>query len=270
MRCPECGTNWNDPTPACPGCGATVQSTTSPFGRVGGAARDIHDRRDHDVLAPSRAAEPLAERVGGRLVDFARGGREVFGEVLCIEHVTAEHPDFDWCRFLARVIWFGVFVLLPLAALHVVLTQLGPLSVLLAVFALWMLVKFLMPQNLWAFIHMASVLNPFGRRHEATIPVRHLRVRTPEGWQVMVRMKGRPLRGTLMQDDEATFFGDWRDGVLFSKRAFVHGTQSWVELEGAYAWAGLAAAVIVLIALAYYLHLAVSNVTQQLPDSVYL
>lgn len=203
-------------------------------------------------------------------MDLMPGGREVYGEVVCIEHVAAEHPDFEWCRFLSRVVWFGVFVLLPLAALHVVLTQLGPLSVLLAVFGLWMLVKFLMPQNLWAFIHMASVLNPFGRRLEATIPVRHLRVRTPEGWQVMVRMKGRPLRGTLMQDDEATFHGDWRDGVLFSKRAYVHRTRSWVELEGANAWAGLTAALIVLATLAYYLHLAVSNVAQQLPESVRL
>ena len=265
MRCTDCGTNWNTTSRTCPGCGAAapaVFSAPAPsLAPNGGQAVDWQ----HGVLSQQPAAGPLAGGVAAHSSDAPPSSSEVFGEVVCIEHIAAEHPDFDWCRFVSRLVWFGVFVLLPLAALHVVLTQLGPLSLLVALFGLWMLVKFLMPQNLWSFIHVATMLNPFGRRNEATIPVRHLRVRTPEGWQVMVRMKGRPLRGSVMQEDEATFVGIWRDGVLFSKRAYVHRTRSWVEMEGAYTWAGLAVSLIVLAALAYYLHLAVTNVTSQMP-----
>lgn len=270
MRCTDCGTNWNRTSPTCPGCGAAAPGAVpAPAPSLASNRGSVADWL-HGALSQPPAQGPLAGDGGAHSSETPGRGREVFGEVVCVEHIAAEHPDFDWCRFLSRVVWFAVFVLLPLAMLHVVLTQLGPLSVLLAVFGLWMLVKFLMPQNLWSFLHVASMLNPLGRSHEATIPVRHLRIRTPDGWQVMVRMKGRPLKGTLMQDDEATFFGVWRDGVLFSKRAYVHRTRSWIELEGAYTWVGLTAAVIVLATLAYYIHVAVSNVTQQLPVSISL
>ena len=270
MRCTNCGTN-NPTSRACPGCGTPAPASAFPgpapsLAPNGGQAADWR----HGGLSQPTAPGPLVGHVATSTADAAPGGSEVFGEVVCIEHSAAEHPDFDWCRFFSRLVWFAVFVLLPLAALHIVLTHLGPLSLLLAVFGLWMLVKFLMPQNLWAFIHMASMLNPFGHRSEATIPVRHLRVRTPEGWQVMVRMKGRPLRGSLVQDDEATFMGVWRDGVMFSKRAYVHRTRAWVEMEGAYTWAGLAVSLIVMATLAYYLHLAVRNVTEQLPATMNL
>lgn len=219
---------------------------------------DIIQRRD---LSPASTGRPPES-----LQPIPASG-EVFGEVVSIEHIAAEVPDFDWCRFLTRFVWFGVFVLLPIAAFVIIGTHLGSLSLLLAIFVMWMLVKFLMPQNLWALIHMATVLNPFGRR-EATVPVRHLRVRTPEGWQVMVRMKGRPLRGSVMQEDDATFLGAWRGGVLFSKRAYVHRTRSWVEMEGAYSWVGLVISLIVLATLTYYVHAAITNVTARLPASL--
>lgn len=270
MRCTDCGTNYNTVSSTCPGCGALALvpfSASAPS--LASNGEDVFDWQNGDL---SQLPIPglLAGGVAMHAADVAPRSSEVFGEVVCIEHIAAEHPDFDWCRFLSRLVWFVAFVLLPLVGLHIVLTHLGPLSLLLAIFGLWMLVKFLMPQNLWAFIHMASYLNPFGHRNEATIPVRHLRVRTPEGWQVMVRMKGRPLRGSLMQDDDATFIGVWRDGVLFSKRAYVHRTRAWVEMEGAYTWAGLAVSLIVLATLAYYLHLAVSNVTDQMPATISL
>ena len=84
----------------------------------------------------------------------------------------------------------------------------------------------------------------------------------------MVRMKGRPLRGSVMQEDDATFLGAWRGGVLFSKRAYVHRTRSWVEMEGAYSWVGLVISLIVLATLTYYVHAAITNVTAHLPASL--
>jgi len=267
MRCTDCGTNWNTTSRHCPACGAAAAASfpapVPPLMPEGGAVADWA----HGGLAPPSAPGSLADHDA---TAAPPRGSEIFGEVVGIEHIAAEHPDFDGCRFFSRLIWFAVFVLLPLAALHIVLTGLGPLSLLLAVFGLWMLVKFLMPHNLWAFIQLASMLNPFAHRNEATVPVRHLRVRTPEGWQVMVRMKGRPQRGSIMPDDEATFLGVWRDGVLFSKRAYVHRTRAWVEMEGAYTWAGLAVSIIVLTTLAYYLQLAVRNVTDQMPATIIL
>jgi hypothetical protein len=190
---------------------------------------------------------------------------QLTGDVIFIEQVAGEQPDFDWCRFLARCVWFGVIILIPLVALHLVLVHLGPLSLLLSLFALLILLRFLMPQNLWALVHLIALLNPFNRHNGPGVPVRHLRVRTNDGYEVMVRMKGRPLRGNLMMDDEVTFRGTWRDGVLFSRRAYSHRTASWIEMECDRAWASLIAAIMVLLTLTYYLHIAIQSVTQHLP-----
>jgi hypothetical protein len=183
---------------------------------------------------------------------------ELTGDVLYIEQVAGEQPDFDWCRMLTRLVWCGITIVVPLVMLHVVFTHLGPLSGLLALFGLYLVFKWLSPTNVLSLVHLGILFNPFGRRNDPTVPVRHLRVRTPEGYETMVRMKGRPLRGAVMQDDEMTFQGTWRDGVLFSRRAFSHRTRSWVEMEVAQSWAGLLASLMVLLTLLYYLHAVVS------------
>jgi hypothetical protein len=121
------------------------------------------------------------------------------------------HPDFHWVRFLVKlavlggvVYYYGVLILLLLAAIVLFMWLLSKVPFLSTVAA--QVVGFLLTRRL-----MGPV---------ASVPVRDIRVRDSGGQEVLVRMKGQLVYGSVSVGDDIAVQGWDRRGMLVFRRGY--------------------------------------------------
>lgn len=123
-------------------------------------------------------------------------------------------PDFRWGRLLLKlaliggaIYYFGAVVLIGLALLLVLA---------------WLVSKIL-PQNflssvaveLTSFLLTRKLLGP-----APTVPVRDIRVRDSAGQEVLVRLKGQLISGSISVGDDVVVEGWDRNGMLLFRRGY--------------------------------------------------
>lgn len=243
VRCPECGLKTPSDASSCEICSAALPQHLVAAGSnvpvPSGAAEpwpwEVPDttasaiHRPRAVAPPAITSPPRNPSLHGDLV----------GRVILMEAPYQEKPDFDWCKFSTKALWFLLLVASPILLLHVVLTKLGALPLILAVVGVFFLLRFITPSNLFALWRLHAVLTPFKRQDQEMVPVRYLRVRDDNEDEWTVRMKGNMCLGNVSPDDLVSLWGYWRGGTLFVKRGYNHRTRSQIAFQNSYSWIGL-------------------------------
>jgi hypothetical protein len=214
---------------------------------------------DSTVPSPFSFSGALARPAQGQISAHAHNedkrvaSAELSGRVIAAEPVIHEQPDFDWCKFATRLLWFLLLVVSPFILLHTVLVHLGALQVVFAIIGFLFLLRFFSPTSIFSLIQLNMFLNPL-RRHEAEqIPVRYFRVRDSHEREWIVRMKGQIDGGNIAPDDLISAWGKWRSGALALSRAYNHRTQSYVFVRTSQSRMMLAATVgLILFVVIYF------------------
>jgi hypothetical protein len=177
---------------------------------------------------------------------------DLIGRVIMMEPPHQEKPDFDWCKFVTKLLWFLLLAAFPFLLLHAVLVKLGALPALLAVAAMIYLLRFITPSNLLSMLYLNAALNPLRRRETELVPVRYLRIRDDDEVEWMVRVKGNFEHGNLSTDDLVSLWGRWRGGTLFVRRGYNHRTRSRIGIQHSYSWIGLALTLAMILLVVCY------------------
>jgi len=266
MRCMDCG-RLNDANEyTCGFCGATLRSDRAAFSSPPNGNTRASDQPRLPQFPDSTMSSPFS--FYGALTRPAQGqipaqaltedkrvaSAELSGRVIAAEPVIHEKPDFDWCKFATRLLWFLLLVVSPFILLRAVLVHLGALPVIFAIFGFLFLLKFISPTNIFSLIQLNMFLNPL-RRHEAEqIPVRYFRVRDSHEREWIVRMKGQIDGGNIAPDDIISAWGKWRSGALALSRAYNHRTQSFVFVRTSQSWIMLAATAGLILFIGIYFY----------------
>ncbi len=268
IRCMDCGRGNEATDQVCEFCGGTLRSDQTTFSNPldGNGAGRQQGLPQFQSLAGSEA--PMSLSVSGpaarsvqrqdptqdQIEDKRVANADLRGRVIAAEPVIHEHPDFDWCKFATRLLWFLLLVVSPFMLLRTVFAHLGALPAIFAIFGFLFLLRFFSPTNIFSLIQLNLLLNPL-RRHEAEqVPVRYFRVRDLDEREWIVRMKGRLDGGNIAPDDLISAWGNWRSGALNLLRAYNHRTQSYVFVRTPHSWMMLVATVGLIIFLCIYFY----------------
>jgi hypothetical protein len=233
---------------------APAASELWPWETPAGAAPAV--QRSCTGVPPTIATNPKTPSLQGDLV----------GRVILMEAPYQERPDFDWCKFFTKALWFLLLVASPILVLQVVLTKLGALPVILAVVGVFVLLRFVTPSNLFALWRIYSVMSPIKRQDQEMVPVRYLRVRDDNEDEWTVRMKGNTCLGNVSTDDLVSLWGYWRGGTLFVKRGYNHRTRSQIEFQNSYSWIGLVVTIGVILFLFGWFYQPIHTLGQRIHE----
>ncbi|MCG3148936.1 MAG: hypothetical protein PCFJNLEI_02388 [Verrucomicrobiae bacterium] len=276
VRCPECGLKTPGNAPLCENCNATLpqhlvaagsNASVSSGWNIAQAALPVTAQepwlgeapaiqRSRTSTPPTIAPTPRNPSLQGDLV----------GRVILMEAPYQEKPDFDWCKFFTKVLWFLLLVASPILLLHVVLTKLGALPVILAVVGVFFLLRFITPSNLFALWRLHAVMSPLKRQDQEMVPVRYLRVRDENEDEWTARMKGNTCLGNVSPDDLVSLWGYWRGGTLFVKRGFNHRTRSQIQFQNSYSWIGLVVTLGVILFLFCWFYQPIHTLGQRMHE----
>ncbi len=183
------------------------------------------------------------------------------GHVLLVEHIGHEREDFRFIHLLARGLMVVVAAGSPILILAASLVVLGPGAVLLIALGGWLASRVISPSAMFgAWLALLGC-----RTEQAGEPVLYFRLRTREDGELMVRAKGRMRHGHIYAGDSLTCWGRWQNGVLLLRRAFNHGTNSWIEPRPRDIWLALMVALALSAGSIAILLSAAAQVVEQAP-----
>lgn len=107
----------------------------------------------------------------------------------------------------------------------------------------------------WTGLFWFAYLVHANRRPEEQVPVSYARLREVHSEsEVMVRLKGLLSRGNVAADDQVSFDGMWRDGVLMATHGMNHRTQTAIDFHRSRWWLGLLLTSVLAAGMAARLH----------------
>jgi hypothetical protein len=186
-----------------------------------------------------------------------RRHKNVSGEVIAVEATHMEPPGFNIFYFLTRLCWGIIFIGIPFLILRTLWAALGGLAVILSIVILYYSLRNLNPLNLLALVHLLGFFNPFHRR-EDQLPVRYYRLRTEEGNEHVIRLKGHYKAGNCSLGDMVTFWGRWRNGTFFARKGYNERTASKILVRRDYSILAFSLTIaftimVVITCISYYL-----------------
>ncbi len=217
MYCPRCGFLNDDSASVCGACGASlagVPPTTNPVAPTL-VVEPMATRLDHGLPAEIVRRRGLRSR-GWR----AKVGKSptVVGTVIAVDPVWYEQRTVGWGTVALRALLLTEFLAIPGIIIWGLLLRMGSFSLLITAIGLILLLQFFMPVNLLSLLRIFRLLNPW-RHPPQQVPVRALRIRTPDGREVPVVARGR-LQGAIpMAGDTLAVWGHVRLGTVSLTRA---------------------------------------------------
>jgi hypothetical protein len=196
-------------------------------------------------LGPARA--PAIQDVRFRQLATQLGAGlnpDLIGTVIASD-VFQERPDFDGIAFLNRLLLLIELLGLPVFLLWYILNTYGPVSFFLGLLALYMILRYLMPGNLFAALGIFHIVDP-GRRNQRDVQTQYCRVRTGNGSEHLLRRKGRLRSGHLQTGDRIAAWGQYRAGTLFFDRGINLTTNSLIEVDRGWSHVVLCAHLLIL------------------------
>lgn len=267
VRCTECGQSNSVEALNCGTCGSLLPMFASasdadapalvPRGKAISASQATDPQPWSWLVAPKDTGQPqfpltAPPASAPQMSKALELQGDLVGRVILVEPSCQEKPDFDWYRFLTKLLWFLLLIASPFLLLHAILVKIGALPAILAVIGMIYLLRFITPSNMFCLLQLHAILSPFRRHETEMVPVRYFRVRDDDEAEWMVRMKGNISLGNISADDLVSLWGRWRGGTLFVKHGYNHRTRSRVQLQGSYSWIGFALTVALVLWLVAY------------------
>ncbi|MDO8126002.1 MAG: hypothetical protein Q6359_02110 [Candidatus Brocadiales bacterium] len=266
MRCQNCGTRNTRTATICERCQQPLEARQNnaldvqsgiltPENDFPGVGLPVPQGSTHNDDIP-----PEPNRRTSRRAVFRRPGRRpksVSGEIIAQESAYSEPPGFNIFNIVTRLCWGVIFLGIPFIIFQTVWAILGAGTFILSIVILYFILRHLNPLNLLALLHLFSFFNPFHRREEQ-IPVRYFRLRDEAENEYVIRIKGFYKAGNIGLGDMVTFWGRWRDGVLFTRKGYNDRTRSKVRIRRDYSILAFSLSVaftlfVVLICVSYYI-----------------
>lgn len=173
----------------------------------------LHPIREGEVALTFRPTSPQPVQV---VHETAGSHSEVRGRVLIVQQAANEPMDFDPWRWVAIPTWGLVLLLSPFVAGIVFWQTAGFLAAAVVMLGAFIVLRFIFSDRLIQSWHLAAALN--GRHVVELMPVTMVRLRTADGREVQLRLKGQILGGAVMEGDRIAALGAWRAGVFRVRR----------------------------------------------------
>lgn len=236
MRCQNCGHRNIRQATMCSNCQSPLK--VSPNNTLNRRVDTLTLDRDTSSLNSNVAFEPLNRVLELRPPEpekrrRPRRPKSITGEIIAQETTHPEPPGFNIFYVITRLCWGILFIGIPFLIFRSFWAALGPFSLILSIVILYYTLRNLNPLNILALVHLLGFFNPFHRREEQ-LPVRYFRLRTEEGDETVVRIKGHYKSGNCAVGDLVTFCGRWRHGTFFARKGFNQRTGSKILLRRDY------------------------------------
>jgi len=218
MYCPRCGFPNDNSATVCGACGASltgVQQITDPVPPTLVAKPVMANGMGH--RPPAGISQQPGPRSRGWEVKVGKPPAAV-GTVIAVDPVWYEQRTVGWTTVVLRAFLLAEFLAIPGIIIWGLLLRVGSFSLLVAAIGLMLLLQYFMPVNLLSLLGIFRLLNPW-RHPPQQVPVRALRIRTPDGREVPVVARGH-LRGAIpMAGDTLAVWGRVRLGTISLTRA---------------------------------------------------
>jgi len=215
IRCPNCGSWSKNGSNICPICGSTLPESSCTMPSVSSTRGNPHMHPEFSTPITLTGSQMSTSASNSQPNHF-----DLQGTVLSVSETHYEPVDFDSYRFFSLILIF--LELLPLFLFYIAFRLAIIISLRIMGFHAG---RSLFGHLFWIMIGRGS----HGRKREE--PVFNVVVRTHNGKQHIVRIKGHLVRGTLQSGDSIAVNGKWDSGTLLFRKGYNFTTNSDLRLR---------------------------------------